>query len=111
MATVIGTVTNVQGMAIVVDANGSRHMLKQGETLHAGDKVITASGAAVTVKLANGETVNFAEAQTVKITDNLAQVDVSDVTENAVNQAVFDAVLTALNEGRDVTEVLDNPAA
>ncbi|MDT7848426.1 retention module-containing protein, partial [Methylophilus sp. VKM B-3414] len=111
MATVIGTVTNVQGMAIVVDANGSRHMLKQGETLHAGDKVITASGAAVTVKLANGEIVNFAEAQTVKITDNLAQVDVSDVTENAVNQAVFDAVLTALNEGRDVTEVLDNPAA
>ncbi|KQT34268.1 retention module-containing protein [Methylophilus sp. Leaf414] len=111
MATVIGTVTNVQGMAIVVDANGNRHMLQVGEVLHAGDKVITASGATVTVKLANGETVNFAEAQTIKITDNLAQVDVSDVTENAVNQAVFDAVLTALNEGRDITEVLDAPAA
>jgi T1SS-143 domain-containing protein len=111
MATVIGTVTSVQGMAIVVDANGNRHMLQVGEVLHAGDKVITASGATVSVKLANGETVNFAEAQTVKITDNLAQVDVSDVTENAVNQAVFDAVLTALNEGRDITEVLDGPAA
>ncbi len=111
MATVIGTVTSVQGMAIVVDANGNRHMLQVGEVLHAGDKVITASGASVSVKLANGETVNFAEAQTVKITDNLAQVDVSDVTENAVNQAVFDAVLTALNEGRDITEVLDAPAA
>ncbi|MFQ6405640.1 retention module-containing protein, partial [Methylophilus sp. 'Pure River'] len=111
MATVIGTVTNIQGMAIVVDASGNRHMLKVGEVLHAGDKVITASGAAVAVKLANGETVNFAEAQTVKITDNLAQVDVSDVTENAVNQTVFDAVLTALNEGRDITEVLDSPAA
>ncbi|MGQ2964913.1 MAG: hypothetical protein ACT6QL_03740, partial [Methylophilus sp.] len=69
-------------MAIVVDANGNRHMLQVGEVLHAGDKVITASGASVSVKLANGETVNFAEAQTVKITDNLAQVDVSDVTEN-----------------------------
>jgi len=111
MATVIGTVTNIQGMAIVVDASGNRHMLKVGEVLHAGDKVITASGAAVSVKLANGETVNFAEAQTVKITDNLAQVDVSDVSENAVNQTVFDAVLTALNEGRDITEVLDSPAA
>jgi T1SS-143 domain-containing protein len=111
MATVIGTVTSVQGMAIVVDANGNRHMLQVGEVLHAGDKVITASGASVSVKLANGETVNFAEAQTVKITDNLAQVDVSDVTENAVNQAVFDAVLVALNEGRDITEVLDAPAA
>jgi large repetitive protein len=111
MATVIGTVTNIQGMAIVVDANGNRHMLKVGEVLHAGDKVITATGAAVSVKLANGETVNFAEAQTVKITDNLAQVDVSDVSENAVNQTVFDAVLTALNEGRDITEVLDSPAA
>jgi large repetitive protein len=111
MATVIGTVTNIQGMAIVVDASGNRHMLKVGEVLHAGDKVITASGAAVAVKLANGETVNFAEAQTVKITDNLAQVDVSDVSENAVNQTVFDAVLTALNEGRDITEVLDSPAA
>ena len=111
MATVIGTVTNIQGMAIVVDASGNRHMLKVGEVLHAGDKVITASGAAVAVKLANGETVNIAEAQTVKITDNLAQVDVSDVSENAVNQTVFDAVLTALNEGRDITEVLDSPAA
>ncbi|SDK36056.1 T1SS-143 domain-containing protein [Methylophilus rhizosphaerae] len=111
MATVIGTVTKVQGMAIVVDANGNRHMLQVGEALHAGDKVITAGGASVDVKLANGETVNFAEAQTVKITDNLAQVDVSDVTENAVNQAVFDAVLVALNEGRDITEVLDSPAA
>ena len=111
MATVIGTVTSVQGMAIVVDANGNRHMLQVGEALHAGDKVITASGATVTAKLANGETVNFAEAQTVKITENLAQVDVSDVTENAVNQAVFDAVLVALNEGRDITEVLDDPAA
>ncbi|WP_154650034.1 retention module-containing protein, partial [Methylophilus methylotrophus] len=111
MATVIGTVTNIQGMAIVVDTNGNRHMLKIGEALHAGDKVITASGAIVSVKLANGELVNIAEAQTVKITDNLAQVDVSDVTENAVNQAVFDAVLTALNEGRDITEVLEDPAA
>ena len=111
MATVIGTVTNIQGMAIVVDANGNRHMLKIGEALHAGDKVITASGAIVSVKLANGEIVNIAEAQTVKITDNLAQVDVSDVTENAVNQAVFDAVLTALNEGRDITEVIEDPAA
>ncbi|PPD12313.1 MAG: hypothetical protein CTY26_05840, partial [Methylophilus sp.] len=98
-------------MAIVVDTNGNRHMLKIGEALHAGDKVITASGAIVSVKLANGEVVNIAEAQTVKITDNLAQVDVSDVTENAVNQAVFDAVLTALNEGRDITEVLEDPAA
>ncbi|QDC44384.1 retention module-containing protein [Methylophilus medardicus] len=111
MATVIGTVTNIQGMAIVVDANGNRHMLKVGEILHAGDKVITAAGAAVSVKLANGETVNFAEAQTVKITENLAQVDVSDVSENAVNQGVLDAVITALNEGRDITEVLDDPAA
>ena len=111
MATVIGTVKNIQGMAIVVDNNGNRHMLKIGEALHAGDKVITASGATVSVKLATGEVVNIAEAQTVKITDNLAQVDVSDVTENAVNQAVFDAVLTALNEGRDITEVLEDPAA
>ncbi|MDP8567188.1 beta strand repeat-containing protein, partial [Methylophilus aquaticus] len=111
MATVIGTVSKVEGMAIVVDDKGNRHMLKAGEVLHAGDKVITASGATVVVKLANGETVNFAEAQTVKITENLAQADVSDVTENAVNQAIFDAVLTALNEGRDVTDVLDDPAA
>ena len=111
MATVIGTVTNIQGMAIVVDTNGNRHMLKVGEVLHAGDKVITASGASVSVKMANGETISVAESQTVKITDNLAQVDVTDTSENAVNQAVFDAVLTALNEGLDITQVLGDPAA
>lgn len=111
MATVIGTVIKVTGMAIVVDTQGNRHQLRQGEALHAGERVITANGASVNVKMLSGEVVNVAESQTIKITQALAESGAEDVTENAVNQAVMQAVLAAVSEGRDIAEVLEDAAA
>ena len=111
MATVIGTVSNVTGMAIVVDGQGNRHQIKPGEVLSVGDRVITAAGAVVTIKMITGEVVNFREAQTIKVTEALAETGAVDPTENIVNQAIIQALLTAINEGRDINEILDDPAA
>lgn len=111
MVTVIGTVIKVTGMVIVIDTQGNRHQLKQGEALHVGERLITANGASVNVKMVSGEVVNVAESQTIKITQALAESGTEDVTENAVNQAVMQAVLAAVSEGRDIAEVLEDPAA
>lgn len=111
MNTTIGIVTKVAGMAIIVDEQGKRHIVKVGESLHAGEKLITAAGAVVTVSVNDSETVTFKESQTIKLSDQIGESGVTDVSENVVNQAVFEQILTALNAGQDIDNLLDAPAA
>lgn len=111
MATIIGKVTKVVGMAIVVDEQGKRHVLKEGESLHAGERLITSAGTVVTVVANGNETVVFQESQTIKLTEQIVDSNVSDSSENVVNQAVFKEILAALNAGQDIGYLLDAPAA
>lgn len=111
MNTTIGIVTKVAGMAIIVDEQGKRHIVKVGESLHSGEKLITAAGAVVTVSVNDNETVTFKESQTIRLTEQIGESAVTDVSENVVNQAVFQQILTALNAGQDIDNLLDAPAA
>lgn len=98
-------------MAIVVDEQGKRHILKEGETLHAGERLITSAGTVVTVVVSGNETVVFQESQTIRLREQIVDSNVSDATENIVNQAVFKEILVALNAGQDIDYLLDPPAA
>lgn len=111
MASVIGTVTKIVGIAIVVDEQGKRHLLKQGEQLHDGDRVITSEGTTVTVAYAGGGNATLQPSQTIKMTDQLVPDVTADASENAVNMAVFKQIIAAINSGQDITELLDAAAA
>ncbi len=111
MASVIGTVTKIVGIAILVDEQGKRHLLKQGESLHEGDRVITSQGTTVTVSYSGGGTANLNESQTILMTDQLVPAVSAEASEIAVNMAVFKQIISALNAGQDITELLDYAAA
>jgi hypothetical protein len=97
MRTVLGKVVGLAGAAEIVDQQGQHHLLKAGDALHEGDQLITVAGAQVTMQVANGELVQFAEQQAIKLSQVLsASPDAVDISEYAVNPAVIQHLLTAL---------------
>jgi hypothetical protein len=111
MRTVLGKVVSVTGTAEIVDQHGQRVLLKAGDALHDGDQLITVAGAHVAMQSVGGEMMQFAEQQTVKLTDALSEpVDVVDFSEYAVNPAVIQHILAAL-QTNDVLANLTPPLA
>lgn len=102
MAAVIGTVTTVVGMAIVVDEQGEQHLLKVGDVLHDGERVITSAGATVTVSADSHAVIQLHESQTIQLSEQIVESNVSDASESAVNQAVFQQIIAAVSAGQDV---------
>lgn len=111
MQPAVGTVVKLVGMAMVIDEQGQRHLLKQGDQLHAGERLVTAPGALVQMQTGQGDLVSFEEKQTIKISEQLTEATEADVSESAVNRAVFEQILQALNQGADISELFDDPAA
>ncbi len=107
MATVIGKIYNLKGVAVVVNELGQQQLLKNGDVLLVGSTLVTSLKSSVGIKLINGETVKLTQAQTVKLTDTLVQKDVIDSTESAVNQTTMTSVLTSLNQGQSVAQGVD----
>lgn len=109
MRTVLGKVVGLTGEAEIVDQHGQHRLLKAGDTLHEGDQLVTVAGGQVDMQAANGEVVQFAEQQAIKLTGALLAVtDTTDISEYAVNPAVIQHVLAALqlNDAIELTPPL-----
>lgn len=104
MRTVLGTVVSLTGMVEIVDANGRRVLLQAGDSLHDGDQLVTTTGSQLAMQTPNGEMMQFAEQQTVRLSEALLASGEMDISEQAVNPAVVQHVLTALQW--DDTDVL-----
>ena len=104
MCTVLGTVVSLTGMVEIVDANGRRVLLQAGDSLHDGDQLVTTTGSQLAMQTPNGEMVQFAEQQTVRLSEALLASGEMDISEQAVNPAVVQHVLAALQW--DDTDVL-----
>ncbi|MGP1718446.1 MAG: hypothetical protein ACTS9Y_14835 [Methylophilus sp.] len=109
MRTVLGKVVGLTGDAEVVDQHGQHRLLKAGDALHEGDQLVTVAGAQVAMQAANGEVVQFAEQQAIKLSDVLsASSGAVDISEYAVNPAVIQHVLAVLqlNDAIDLSPPL-----
>lgn len=95
MRTVLGKVVDLTGEAKVVNEQGQYSLLKAGDLLHVGDQLITIAGSLVSMQADNGETIRFTGQQAVRLTDALSENAV-DISEHAVNPAVIQHVLSAL---------------
>jgi large repetitive protein len=110
---VIGTVVAIlgEGAASVVNDLGVQKLLKLNDTIQPGDTIITPLGVVVELQLINGRKILISAQQTVKFTQELADFIAPAADENAVELATVDAVIKAIEEGRDINEVLEETSA
>src|SRR3989344_4252092 len=107
----LGTVVAITGSAFVQNESGQQKALKLGDTVQLGDTIITVRGVTVELEMAGGKHVIIAGDQVAKLTDEVGNMVQADITDSAIAQATIDAVIKAIEEGRDINEVLEETAA
>ncbi|MGZ8253136.1 MAG: retention module-containing protein, partial [Methylophilaceae bacterium] len=108
---ILGTVVALNGEASVVDEKGVKRALHLGDVVQPGDTIITPRGVIVELEMVNGRKIQVFAEQTVKFTQELADAIPPDTGDSAVDQATIQAVIKAIGEGRDISEVLEETAA
>ncbi|HLD10390.1 MAG TPA: retention module-containing protein, partial [Methylophilaceae bacterium] len=107
----LGTVVAITGTAFIQNESGQQKALKLGDTVQPGDTIITARGVTVELEMVGDKHVIIAGDQIAKLTDEVGNMVQADIADSAINQATIDAVLKAIEEGRDINEVLEETAA
>ena len=107
----IGKVVGMTGVASLVLGNGDTRSLKLGDSIQTGDTIQTPPGVEVDLQLANGRVIHINAQQLITFTEDLAAVFVPDGLDNAINLATIDTVIKAIEDGRDINEVLEETAA
>jgi len=95
----------------VVKANGQKIPLKIGDTVDPGDVVITPAGVQVEVRVDNGQVISIDGGQTVAMTAELLENGTPDAQSASSDGAAIQSVIQAINEGRDIGDVLEETAA
>ena len=114
---ILGTVVSINGApdavdkVVVISDGGVKRVLHLNDGVKTGDTIITPEGVIVELELANGKPLAIFAGQTVKVTDELADAVPASSGDSAIDQATIQAVITAINEGRDISDVLEETAA
>ena len=114
---VLGTVvaingtTNAVNEVTVVTEKGVKKQLHLNDTIQSGDTIVTPPGVIVELQLVNGKVLPIFAEQTVKFTPEFADAVPPSSGDSAVDQATIQAVIKAINEGRDIGDVLEETAA
>ena len=108
---VMGTVTSISGSAQARNANGALRVLKVGDELLEGETVITPNGARLDLMLTDGSVLLVTDIPEMAITRDLVAETASGRDESAVSDETVQAVLSALEAGEDLSDILDPTAA
>ncbi|HQN64375.1 MAG TPA: retention module-containing protein, partial [Methylophilus sp.] len=114
---VLGTVVAINGTTdavnhvMVLTESGVKKSVRLNDTIQLGDTVITPPGVIVELQLVNGKVLPIFAEQIVKFTQEFADAVPSSSGDSAVDQATIQAVIKAINEGRDIGDVLEETAA
>ena len=107
----IGRVVAMTGVAYLITDNGAKRELQLGDQIQIGDTIQTLRGVEVDLELASGRVIHISAEQLVAFTEELAEVIVPSNLDSAINLATIDTVIKAIEEGKDVNEVLEETAA
>ncbi|HSH72275.1 MAG TPA: retention module-containing protein, partial [Methylophilaceae bacterium] len=108
---ILGTVVALNGEASVIDEKGIKKPLHLGDVVQPGDTIITARGVVVELEMVNGRKIQVVSEQTVKFTQELADAIPPDSGDSSVDEATIQAVIKAIADGKDLSEVLEETAA
>jgi hypothetical protein len=107
----LGIVVSLKGQAFVVDEKSNKKPLHLGDVVQPGDIINTLSGGIVDLQLANGRHIQIVAEQTVKLSQELADIMPPNSADSSVDQASIQAIMKAVEEGKDISDALDAPAA
>ncbi|MGZ8984674.1 MAG: retention module-containing protein, partial [Methylotenera sp.] len=107
----IGRVVAMTGVAYLITDNGAKRELQLGDQIQIGDTIQTLRGVEVDLELASGRVIHISAEQLVAFTEELSEVIAPSNLDSAINLATIDTVIKAIEEGKDVSEVLEETAA
>ncbi|MFP5401427.1 MAG: retention module-containing protein, partial [Gammaproteobacteria bacterium] len=111
MAEIIASVIAVTGSVFARDADGNVRALKPGDVLRQGDTVLTDQGGRVELVSAGGEPFELGEGQTLRISAEMSDDARPSSDEAELVQGSVEELMRALNEGGQIDELLEEPAA
>jgi len=106
----MAAVTSISGSAQASNANGELRILTVGDTLLEGQTVITPDGSRVELALSDGSLLLVADVPEMAITRDLVAETAAGPDESAVGDETIQAVLSALQAGEDLNDLLDPTA-
>ncbi|HQV20523.1 MAG TPA: retention module-containing protein, partial [Gordonia sp. (in: high G+C Gram-positive bacteria)] len=107
----VATVVAVIGEAYARNADGAMRVLKAGDALYEGEVVITRNGGRVELATSDGQLLEVQPNETIAITAELSDTTRPTPQEAAVGDATIDRVIQAINDGGDIDDAIDAPAA
>ncbi|WP_024301442.1 Ig-like domain-containing protein [Pseudogulbenkiania sp. MAI-1] len=108
-----GKVLAVHGIVKVIDASGHERVLKAGDVIRPGERVVLQDGASLSLERAGGEVVAVDGPRELTLTEETIVPQAIDKTEAAIAKLEPEAqrVLAALEAGQDPLEQLEPAAA
>ncbi|MDP3743899.1 MAG: retention module-containing protein, partial [Methylotenera sp.] len=107
----IGKIVAITGSALLISNNGDQRDLRLGDNIQTADTIKTLAGVEVELALANGRVIHIGAEQLVAFADELGDVFVPEASDSAIDVATIDTVIKAIEEGKDINEVLEDTAA
>ncbi|KAA3654940.1 MAG: type I secretion C-terminal target domain-containing protein [Proteobacteria bacterium] len=107
----VATVVAVTGEAYARNADGVMRALKAGDALYEGEVLITRNGGRVELATSDGQLLEVQPNESVAITAELSDTTRPTPQEAAVGDASIERVVQALEQGGDIDDALEAPAA
>ncbi|MDD2834150.1 MAG: retention module-containing protein, partial [Methylotenera sp.] len=107
----IGKIVAMTGTGLLISNNGNSRDLRVGDNIQSADTIKTLKGVEVDMELANGRMIHIGAEQLVAFDDAIVDVYVPDASDSAIDSATIDTVIQAIEEGRDINDVLEDTAA
>ncbi|ACT47693.1 retention module-containing protein [Methylotenera mobilis] len=107
----IGKIIAMTGTASLISNNGNQRDLRLGDNIQTADTIKTGAGVEVDLQLANGQVVHIGAEQLVAFADELVEDFIPATLDTSVNVATIDTVVKAIEEGKDIGDVLEETAA
>ena len=107
----IATVISIDSSAQARGANGELRVLQVGDTLMQGETLVTPNGGGVELALSDGSALRVADMPEMAITPDLVADTAAGPDESAIEDETVQAVLSALETGQDLGDVVDPTAA
>ncbi|PKO51882.1 MAG: hypothetical protein CVU28_10850, partial [Betaproteobacteria bacterium HGW-Betaproteobacteria-21] len=110
-AQAIATVISISGRALARDVDGNTRVLKPGDVLLEGETLITSDGGRVELALVDSSMLQIADNQSVLMTAELSEATRPAAPEAQLADGTIQQVIQALNDGSNLDDVLEEPAA
>ncbi len=107
----IGKIIAMTGTASLISNNGNQRDLRLGDNIQTADTIKTGAGVEVDLQLANGQVIHIGAEQLVAFADELVEPFVPATLDTSINVATIDTVVKAIEEGKDISDVLEETAA